>query len=56
LNALLATLILILTVVVALALGVIAASWMVQAVLFTFGHRSRSGAAPVLVPSQTHGD
>jgi hypothetical protein len=56
LNALVATFILILTVVVSLSIGVMAAGWLVQAVLFAFGHRQQREVAPVLVPSQTHGD
>jgi hypothetical protein len=56
LNALVATLILILTVIVSLSLGVMAAGWMVQGVLYAFGHRQQRLPAPVLVPSETHGD
>jgi hypothetical protein len=56
LNALVASLILILTVVVSLALGVMTASWLVQTVLFAFGHRPERQAPQVLIPSQTHGD
>ena len=55
-NALVATFILILTVVVSLSIGVMVASWLVQAVLFAFGHRQQRELAPVLVPSETHGD
>jgi len=47
---------LILTVVGSLTLGVMAASLLVQTVLFAFGHRPERQAPQVLVPSETHGD
>jgi hypothetical protein len=56
LDALVAILVLSLTVFAAVGIGVMVASWAVQGILFTFGHRQERESAPVLVPSETHGD
>jgi len=45
-----------LTVFAAVGIGVMVARWAVQGILFTFGHRQERESAPVLVPSETHGD
>jgi hypothetical protein len=54
LNALLATLVLFSTVVAAVGLGVLAASWVVNGILDTFGPRTHEPSAPALIPTQTH--
>lgn len=55
LNALIATLILFLTVVFAVSLGILAAYWLVNALLYLLGHRQNT-AAPVLVERHASGD
>jgi hypothetical protein len=54
LNAFLATIVLFSTVVAALGLGVLAASWVVNGILDTFGPRTHDEARPTLIPTQTH--
>jgi len=54
LNAFVATLVLFSTVLASLGLGVLAASWVVNAILYSFGPRTQQESAPVLIPSQTH--
>jgi hypothetical protein len=55
LNPIVATLVLFSTVVAALGLGVLAATWMVSAILHAFGPRSEQEAvASPLIPSQNH--
>jgi len=54
LNAYLATIVLFSTVVAALGLGVLAASWVVNGILDTFGPRTHEQAPPTLIPTQTH--
>jgi hypothetical protein len=54
LNAFVATLVLFSTVVAAVGLGVVAASWVVNGILDAFGHRTQQETASVLIPSQTH--
>jgi hypothetical protein len=56
LDALVAILVLSLTVFAAVGVGVMVASWAVQSILFLFGHRQERELTPVLVPSETHGD
>jgi hypothetical protein len=54
LNAYLATIVLFSTVVAALGLGVLSASWVVNGILDTFGPRTHEEAAPAFIPTQTH--
>jgi len=54
LNAYLATIVLFSTVLAALGLGVLAASWVVTGILDTFGPRTHEEAAPAFIPTQTH--
>jgi hypothetical protein len=54
LNAFVATLVLFSTVVAAVGLGVLAAGWVVNAILDAFGSRTQQDSAPMLIPSQTH--
>jgi hypothetical protein len=56
LDALVAILVLSLTVFAAVGVGVIAASWAVNSILYAFGHQQQPESTPVLVPSETHGD
>jgi hypothetical protein len=56
LSALVATLVLFLTVVASVGLGIVAASWAVNAILFLFGTRRTERLGPILVPSQSQGD
>jgi hypothetical protein len=56
LDALVAILVLSLTVFSAVAVGVMVANWAVHGILYAFGHREKPELAPVLVPSETHGD
>jgi len=56
LDALVAILVLSLTVFAAVAVGVMVAGWAVNSILYLFGHRPEPESAPVLVPSETHGD
>ena len=37
-----------------MGLGVLAASWVVNAILYAFGSRTQQERAPMLIPSQTH--
>jgi hypothetical protein len=37
-----------------MGLGVLAASWVVNAILFAFGSQTQHEPTPVLIPSQTH--
>ena len=53
-NAFVATLVLFSTVLASLGLGVLAASWVVNGILYAFGSRTQQEPAPVLIPSQTH--
>ena len=53
-NAYLATVVLFSTVLAALGLGVLAASWVVNGILDTFGPRTHDEAAPAFIPTQTH--
>ena len=53
-NAFVATLVLFLTVLTSMGLGVLAASWVVNAILYAFGSRTQQEPTPVLIPSQTH--
>ena len=52
-NALVAILVLCSTVMAAVGIGVLAASWLLNGILDAFGSRTME-AATVLVPSQTH--
>jgi len=50
----LATIVLFSTVVAALGLGVLAAAWVVNGILDTFGPRTHEEAPSALIPTQTH--
>jgi hypothetical protein len=54
LNAYLATIVLFSTVLAALGLGVLTASWVVAGILDMFGPRTHEEAAPAFIPTQTH--
>jgi uncharacterized membrane protein (DUF485 family) len=54
LNAYLATIVLFSTVLAALGIGVLAASWVVTGILDAFGPRTHENAAPAFIPTQTH--
>jgi hypothetical protein len=54
LNAFLATIILFSTVVAAVGLGVVMASWVVNGILDSLGPRTHEDVSPALIPTQTH--
>jgi len=54
LNAFVATIILFSTVLAAVGLGVVAASWVVNGILDAFGPRTHEAVAPAFIPTQTH--
>jgi hypothetical protein len=54
LNAFVATLVLFSTVLASMGLGVLAAGWVVNAILYAFGSHAQQEPTPMLIPSQTH--
>jgi hypothetical protein len=56
LDALVAILVLSLTVFAAVGVGVMVAGWVVNGILYAFSQRQQPDLAPVLIPSETHGD
>jgi hypothetical protein len=56
LDALVAILVLSLTVFAAVGIGVLVAGWAVNGILYLFSQRQQPELSRVLVPSETHGD